>query len=466
MNEKDKKWRGFDTFLIQRWSKVPIPQGLVDEKLEYRIRRNAYHNLMTKIRNDHVADDHTIRRWFGLGGLKKPNRETFFRLAFAIPLSAKEAQEYLINGLLMPGIQINDYEEMIYLYGLENGLSYGVCQGMIQIFERYLVQLKEPVQVTHTDQLMKLYQSQKHKSTEEFLAWMGKNCKLFKGYSKTTLNYYMMLIQEIQEWMKKEAKEYLFFLLEEMDYSNSYKLDSPEEIEKYIQKEKRKKRYSKSLIRNIWYYYRLVYTERKANTDILAELYSSVIVMDKGKKRYRSPKEYHLPKDIKFLTDKQLSDLLHIGTQKACYIKLRQAEAKLSQLADEEKCPEEVQKVFSIFQRKKMVNTVEDAKREVAYLCKQQKQRCHLVQREDMLVFLHYLAQKKYFHEINEDYSKYKKEDAIEYFVNMSDGILSACGMASISEEYEIDSFLLSGFGESEMFSLSDLIELVEDKRS
>lgn len=465
MNEKDKKWKGFDTFLIQRWSKIPMPQDMLDEKQEYRIRRNAYHNLMSEIRNDNVADAHTIRHWFGLGGLTKPNRETFFRLAFAIPLSVKETQEYLTNGLLMPGIQVNDYEEMIYLYGLENGLSYGVCQGMIEIFERYLVQLKEPVQVTHTDRLIQLYQEQKHKSQEEFLTWMGKNRKLFKGYSKTTLNYYMILIREIREWMKKEAKEYLFFLLEETDYPNAQKPESAEEIEIYIQKEKRKKRYSNSLIRNIWHYYQIVYMEREKNTDILAELYASAIVMDKDKKRYRSKKDYHLPKDIKFLTDKQLSDLLNIGTQKACYIKLRQADAKLSHLEKEEECPEEIHKVLSVFRRKKKVITVDDARKEVAYLCKQQKQRCHLVQREDLLVLLHYLAQKKYFHEINEDYAKYKKEDAMDYFVNMADGILSACGMAQISEEYEIDDFLLRGFGQSELFSLSDLIELAEDKR-
>lgn len=57
------------------------------------------------------------------------------QLAFALGLSHQELDEYLQKGLRMPGIQVNDYREMIYYYGLEHGLSIQECDQMILVFE-------------------------------------------------------------------------------------------------------------------------------------------------------------------------------------------------------------------------------------------------------------------------------------------------------------------------------------------
>ena len=94
----------------------------------YQYLYQCYYVALKALANYYVKDNDvaaagTIRAWFGLGKRSEPNREKMVQLAFALGLSHQELDEYLQKGLRMPGIQVNDYREMIYYYGLEHGLS-------------------------------------------------------------------------------------------------------------------------------------------------------------------------------------------------------------------------------------------------------------------------------------------------------------------------------------------------------
>ena len=88
-----------------------------------------------------------------------------------------------------------------------------------------------------------------------------------------------------------------------------------------------------------------------------------------------------------------------------------------------------------------------------------QEQRCHIVQRDDLLPLIHYVAQRKYEQLIQEQNESYHSENAKIFFIQMADTILLECRMAPISEKYHLDYLLLSCYGEDYMYSLADVIE-------
>ena len=76
-----------------------------------------------------------------------------YQLAFALHLTHEELKQYLIEGLRMPGVQVNDYREIIYYYGLEHKLSMEKCEEMILVFEKHMCRTYVPLQKTHTKRL-------------------------------------------------------------------------------------------------------------------------------------------------------------------------------------------------------------------------------------------------------------------------------------------------------------------------
>lgn len=60
---------------------------------------------------------------------------------------------------------------------------------------------------------------------------------------------------------------------------------------------------------------------------------------------------------------------------------------------------------------------------------------------------------------IDEEEAGYQKEEAVTYFVNMTNTVLEACQMEPLDRHYRLDSILLSSFQEEEMLSISDMIE-------
>ena len=51
-------------------------------------------------------------------------------------------------------------------------------------------------QTAHTDEILRRYEPVKNLDTKEFLVWMRKNEALFKGYSMTTYQNYMALLEK------------------------------------------------------------------------------------------------------------------------------------------------------------------------------------------------------------------------------------------------------------------------------
>ena len=59
-------------------------------------------------------------------------------MGFALELSDKEMRELLVYVTCEPDFQVNDYREMIFLYGFYHHLSYTKCLAMVDKFESSL----------------------------------------------------------------------------------------------------------------------------------------------------------------------------------------------------------------------------------------------------------------------------------------------------------------------------------------
>ncbi len=417
--------RGFDWYLLEKWGDGgTILTG--DSGLMHK-RKEAYRRFSRALRGEHVADAHTIRRWFGLNGLSKPNRETLFRIAFALKLTVTEVQDYLQRGLLAPGIQVNDYQEFIYMYGLINHLDYAYCEAMIETFERKLSRKLSLKQQKHTEKLWQFFEENKNLPPEEFLLWMDEHAVMFKGYSKTALDYFVSLKDAAIEYIRREAEDEVLFLLEETDFyqwaeeAGVEREEYPTEIRRYLHNERRRRHPSLTpeIYQSLCWHCHIAYGIERDHSAFLKEIYDSGNATAKESGAYS-------------MSHKYLSQLLHVAERKEEQIRLARQLAK----ADEEG------------ERKKL-------RQKMAA----QKQRYHLVHREDLLPLLHYLGQKKYMESIRGKMSHYNKEDAREFFITFANTTLAACRMLPVSEEYELDSLLLHSFQEEDMYSIADMME-------
>ena len=119
---KAEQFERFVMFITKKvWEKEKgrdISFAPMSKETKQRLREEAYLNFYRRVKVENVASRVTIKKWFGLNGYVRPKREQIFKLAFALSLDEEGLQEYLIKGIRQPGIQINDYREMIYLYGL------------------------------------------------------------------------------------------------------------------------------------------------------------------------------------------------------------------------------------------------------------------------------------------------------------------------------------------------------------
>ena len=110
-----------DRFMIEKWktTEKPLRQVIVDE-----VRQNAYYNFYDKVSKAKIASRPTIQKWFGIHGQSMPKREQIIHLAFVCQLSVDEIREYFMYAISEHDFQVNDYHEMIALYGLENHMTY------------------------------------------------------------------------------------------------------------------------------------------------------------------------------------------------------------------------------------------------------------------------------------------------------------------------------------------------------
>ena len=206
-----------DLFLIRKWSPAHVtgskqhtitdpdnvsersgqnPADTAATDISDELRQEAYLNFYRQVKPFKLASRQTIQRWFGIGGYAVPHRRQILELALNLHFSLDETEDYLLHGLSQWNLQVNDYEEMLCMYCLENGQDPETYRFMVDFFETHTDQELRPLQTARTDLLQKSYATKKSLSVREFLVWMCHNAELFKGYSMTVYSYYVSLLNE------------------------------------------------------------------------------------------------------------------------------------------------------------------------------------------------------------------------------------------------------------------------------
>lgn len=482
LRESDE-FHGGDYYLIRKV--VPLPMrnhllqdGCTPEALK-ELRTKAYRYLtkayksQQEIFDDKMPSPKTLRKWCGLEEESaRPKRRQAFQLAFLLHFAEEELAEYLKEGLLQPGVQINDYQEMIWLYGIHNNLTYDECVDMIRIYEKHAGHDKAIEQNTHTEILWRMYRENCDLDKAEFMRFLCENVSFFKGYSKRVLAHFIDLKKEILSEIRVERKKELLQELHKTSFyawakeNNIEEEDYAEEIQKFLRNMARRKESEipRELAEILSELYWIVYTSKDRATDLLAELYASAFeagTSEKGKQhlRYKDRKRFNLPKEITFMRSKDFSQIIGIAQQKEKEIRLSQA---LTTLDDCEQCPDWIRNLLSEY-RIPYTDDIEKLRKIIDNSLAGQKQRCHLIRREDLLPLIHYVAQKRYENELREDDGKYDQQTARDYFINFANEIFHECEMAPVNEHYQLDYLLLSCYGEEDMYSYSDLLEKTQE---
>lgn len=486
INEKGMFYN-FSTFLTEHWlepddlkdyrSLINAEQSTEDQE-QTMYREKAYKRCYNVVRSTGVVSRPTLRQWFGLGKTDKntrPRRGQLIEFAFAAQLSEQQLQEYLVDGLLEPGIQYNDYTEVIYQYGLHNQLSYSECSNMIVLFEREVNKQNVIAQTTHTEELVREYRRHQEVPKEEFLIWMFEIASYFKGYSKVALNRFESLKHEILLHVRKQARNSLDRYLDEVDYPawerKHRKEDEtdPQSIMRFIHNVTRQKNNNDStLYKSIANIVLFIYNPKDRNSDLLEELYAAAVDEEEQsqnrKHRFHSRKRYELPESLCFMTDKYLSQLLSIADNKEKEIRLSQAVHCLENEQPQAPCPDWIYDSLRKCGFALEATTVADALQEISKEFKKQKQACRYIRRSDLLQLIHYVAQLRYDKICAED-GEYRQQDALVQFENLANDVFSECHMAPLDPKYQLDAMYLTTFGDRDMYSLSEVIEAMDSER-
>lgn len=462
----------FSTFLTEHWlepEEVAAYHEVTEVPEQAKFREKAYRRCYKAVQSTGVVSRPTLRQWFGVGKAEKnskPRRSQLIEFAFAARLTEQELQEYLVEGMLEPGIQYNDYTEVIYQYGLHNQLSYSECNDMIVVFEKEVNKQNVIAQNTHTEELVREYRRHQDVSKEEFLVWMCKKASYFKGYSKVALNWFVSLKHEILDYIREKIGIELQDDLQDVGYTKwrreNKKSDETEleSILRFVHNMTRQKnndnnseRY-RSIANDAW----IVHGTKDRNSDLLGELYAAAVDVNEMAKlrrhRFRSRNLFQLPESMYFMTDKYLSQLIGIAGNKEREIRLSQAFHDLENEDPKAQCPEWIYDSLQKYGLLKKEMTVAVALKEINKELKKQKQACRYIRRSDLLPFIHYVAQHRYY----KQYADYDKQDAQIYFEQLANEVFGECHMAPLNPKYELDSMYLLTFGEHDMYSLSELI--------
>lgn len=441
-----KYYQQFDRFITVRWGDCEDPAQIGPED-----RDRAYKVLYAKIKNAHVANRQTIRRWFGLGGRTLPTRTQIIKLALATGLSISETVEYLQYGISQPGFQENEYREFIAMYCLDHKMGLEKCQEMIRFYEKKCHMEGGWEQISHTDWLREQYDIVKQYSEEEFLVWMYKNQKYFKGYSLTVLNYYRELMDQCLQIFRRGNEGDLINQLEEYDFfswlkkvNDGYYDDEIIEqcretgkIQQYI-RVKDIERFVKNRLRSpgtdngkmidpmdavsMRNSITIVYASRDRICDLIVGVYSEMPIWKKTGKKY---KIYRTLRDqLQRVDAKYLSEMLNIAILKEQQMRIQMEIARTMD-------PKEKEKLESKWRKSKA--------------------RVHLINRSDLLILVQYIICDRYRDAISAE--NIDKNIAREDFINFANGIMESCGMRKIDESYMLDDVLLLCLDESCAFS-------------
>lgn len=453
---KEHSFIRFDTFIV---AKMGYALGMNEDEKNNEKRRLALKRFRKLTGRRNIATLPTIRRWFGINGYAKPSREAVYEMCFAMGLSKEETGEYLTKGLGQPEFQVNDYREMIFLYGLERGLDYDTCILMMQRFETRLDVGFSTIKTHSTRELINQYNIRKNNDPDTFLMWMCDNAEWFKGYSQTVLDYLLIYKHRIIDEIRREEAKQMNVLLSETGYfrwaaskKDITNPDSRKNIEKFIMSHRNSSSYnvSESLGNAILELAKDVYSDRITNARLISEVFSASAGDERDKKvRFGF---------MKPVTEKYLSYLYRIPSNWELSLRLAWGIGALNELSDDDEAPKWVGELLKeIYLRPVTATTVREAKIALRQCDIENKRRCLMIQREDLLPLIHTVAQQRYMAENENDYNA---DAARQLFCDMANSTLNACGMPMLNDEYEIDYVLKACYAEDEMYSYSDLLSV------
>lgn len=462
---KEKHFLRFDEFMIGKLCGTSWDDVITDD-----LRKKAYGKFRLETERAELASDVTMRRWFGMSGYAKPSRMHVYEMAFALHLNKQETEEYLTRGIGEPSFQISDYHEIIYLYGIENGLSFDKCQQMIHLFEKNLMVNQKLSTTRSTEQLRQQYEEKKSLPISEFLLFMADNTMYFKGYSNTALSYLLLYRDQVLKYIRKDAGRQLELQLCETNYAAWRhtqlfdKKDPYRMIQKYL-KSHSGRALSEDLIENIKELSKITYSTLSNNSLVRSELFcspsegrSKIVDSRTGNSKIEDLRATH--SDVRNMTMKHISDLFNIANQKECARKVIAALGQLETLGEEEECPAEIKDLLKKLAKKENIDwNCGTAKEWLMEYDKEHKRRQLVVQRSDLLPFVLYVSQQKYIEEMEEHGTTYDVAKGKDIFRQAADDVLTACNMAPVSEERELDTVLLACYQEEEMYGYADVLE-------
>ncbi len=423
----------FDDFITVRWGGQDM-DGIHEEE-----RKAAYRKFYQAVKNSDVANRQTIRRWFGLDKEQSiPSRKQIFKIALAVGLTPEETEEYLMQGISQPGFQMNDYREFIIRYCLEHRKGCDICRKMIDFYEQKGQSRGKWEQESNTNWIREQYTLVKEYSEEEFIVWMCKHQRYFKGYSLTNLQCYQELLQQCLIFLRKDVKEALARALDEAGFyewqwKNGIKnADNDQEIERFVKNRLRSRKtfISQEDAREIRKLASMAYAPQDRMSDLVLEIYSAMPGRDKHQERYAIYNA--LGGELKRVDRKYISELLNMAVLKEKQMIMQMELAAETDEKERQKKEKELKKF---------------------------RQRIHLIGRSDLLVLAQYIIYRR-LEEYSLLYDKtYSKEEAQEMFREYADGILEMCGMRKIDQDYMLDHVLLECFAEEEMCLFSEVIE-------
>ncbi|MBE5937017.1 MAG: hypothetical protein E7265_03195 [Lachnospiraceae bacterium] len=443
----------FDTFIINK-----MGFGNINEPVSDINRKLAYIEFRERTDMLELASVPTMKKWFGIGGIATPRRENIFEMAFALKLSAEEAEEYLLKGIKHAGFQINDYQEAIFLYGLYNNLSYEYCLQMIQSYQLSLENQQIYLKTFTTKQLKKQFMNNHSLSPDRFLQWMLDRAEHFKGYSVTAMNYLEQYKKTIIHYIRQDASKVLDLLLSEAGYGiwkkKHFLLKGTDKqlISKFI---KSKSDIPSDLVNSIAELSKMVHSELEPNTMIISAIYSKVNTSNSENANHTN---------IHTVTNKYLSDLYNYPLMQQRAIRTSKAIAELEILDDNSECPEWIIELINYYSKGKTV--IKNKNEALMWLnndYSDHRRRRILAKRDDLLPMILFVAQRNYLLTIDEDMSLYNKEDALEQFNKMANSSLAACNMDLLSNNYELDVALTACYQEDDMYTYQDVLDIVYD---
>lgn len=420
----------FEHFLLEKWGKPG--EGDKDKKRQEK----AFERFWRAVRNKHIASKQTMRKWFSINGCSLPSREHILRLGMELGMTVGETEEYLTYGISEPQLQVNDYLEFAAMYCLEHKLGYSEYKSIIEFYELETENGMEIRQTNHTERMLNLYQEVKNYEQKDFMIWMCQNSELFKGYSKTTYDYFCSLVEACLLSFREQNKKALENTLLKTDFSEwAATQEIPEgdrlqAIPRYVKNRKRGKSHmlSKELQREIREDYLFAYSSQDRLCDLLIVLWEE-----------RTPKKIDM-QEIRLTNRKYISELLSISLQKK-----RQMEMKRN--------------LIRLKKREEAGEAVSEERKMLRRALTMQTQRVRMITRSDLLLLAQYVAGERYNEDINEQAKEFDREEAKENFIDFANTILAGCKMRLLDERYRLDRELLSCFREDEMFLLSRLLQ-------